>query len=192
MDLPQATGPVAPTMSPGRAETDSPEKNHFLIIFGIAIRIIVGVAIAGVLIGKRHFFDRHVRALRDSKLFERLRPFHHRADPLPRNFGLPHGVEELGRLGGLDRQFRKAGQKRRERRDVKRCGRRDGETVRSRPVFQRKTTTRRSAQPSSVSHKNDNPFAQLPQMTQRRRKSPTLTRFNQKTALERVSPSAVF
>ena len=96
-----------------------PRKNRFLIIIGIAIRIIIGAAIAGVLIGKRQRFDRRVRALRDSKLFERLRPFHHRTDPLPRNFGLPHGVEALGRLGGLDRRFRKAGQKRRERRDVK-------------------------------------------------------------------------
>ena len=69
-------------------------------------------------VGKGEIFERHRFGCRDIQFRELLRLFHQRLDALPGYLRLLHGVEELCGLGGFDRQLRKAGEERSERRNV--------------------------------------------------------------------------
>ena len=69
-------------------------------------------------VSKGEIFERHTGRSRDGKLFRNLRFLHQRPDALPRYLRLLHGVEELCGLGGFDRELRKAGEERGERRDI--------------------------------------------------------------------------
>ena len=69
-------------------------------------------------IGKGEVFQRHIRRFRDAERSQLFRLLHQGLDPRPRDFGLLHRVEELGRLRGLDHQFGEAGQEGGKGRDV--------------------------------------------------------------------------